>query len=197
MNEHRGEGMNEEHTPTLKELRGLSLEELANRTGIPKELLERWEEIGVDAHPVTWEADFWMDNELSVVMDVLDADRLKPKFAPTSPEPGQLVIESPKDPALTDLLIQRAEELGLRVAVPTEKWGTVLKDARVLTKEDTQAIADYQEADAAHQEERLERIKAYLWLLAGHNEDTTVGEALDAAAEELERDLERLSEGEE
>ena len=189
-----------ERAPTLKELRelrGVSLEELADRTRIPQELLERWEEIGIDAAPCTWKADFWADEELSVILEVLDADRVRPKFAPTSPEPGQLVIESPKDPALMDLLTQRALELGLRVAVPTEKWGVVLKDAHALTPDDTQAIADHSAAEAAHSEERLERIKAAMWLLEGHDGDTTLGEALDAADEDLERDLRRLSEGRE
>jgi transcriptional regulator with XRE-family HTH domain len=191
----------EEPTPTLKEwreLREITLEELAERTGIPLAVLERWEEIGIDAAPYSREADFLRDNYLSVVLWELGASSVTSSYTPTNPEPGQLIIESPEDPEVMDFLLGRAKELGLRVAVPTEKWGTVLKDAHDLTGEDAQAIADHQEAEAAHHEERLKRIRTAIGLLEGHEEDTTLGEeALDAADEELERDLKRLSEGEE
>ena len=177
--------MGEERAPTLKELRelrGLSLEELADRTRIPQELLVRWEEIGIDAAPCTWKADFWADEELSVILEVLDADSVRPKFAPTSPEPGEIVIDTP-DSDLLDLLIDRGAELRLRVAIPTEKWGIVLKYAHDLTDADIQAIADYEEAKTAYLEERIKCTEAYMNFLKDQPQGTIVDEAIDAANE--------------
>ncbi len=56
--------IDEGKVPTLKEfreLRGMSLAELADRSGIPQQLLERWEEVGIDAAPATRKADFFSD----------------------------------------------------------------------------------------------------------------------------------------
>ena len=131
----------------LRELRGLTLEELADRTNIPKTKLRRWEEVGLDAAPYTTAATLAEDN-LESVLDVLDADNVThPSYTPSTPEPGQLVMDCPDNLQLMNLLWERADELALRVAVPSKKWVTLLKEPPNVTLEDVRAIHDHEAAE--------------------------------------------------
>ena len=142
--------MDEEWGPTLKEwreLRGLSIAELAERTGVPQATLKRWEEVGLNAAPYTTAATL-VEDSLEAVLDVLDApDVVHPSYTPSTPEPGQLVMDCPEDPRLMNLLMERADELALRVAVPNKEWGTLLKEPSNVTPEDVRAIYDHETAE--------------------------------------------------
>ncbi len=190
--------------PTLKEireLRGMSVGELADRSGIPAELIERWEEVGVDAAPATRKADFFTDHELPALGEILDiGEAVKVSHAASEAEPGDIVVTAFRHSESLERLLQEAQEtdnLELRIAVPTEKWGVVLKSPEDVTPEDRQAIASYEAAEAVHNEQRLRVLEAFLGVMEGRSEDVTVEEALEQADQELAEDLDRLQDDEE
>jgi transcriptional regulator with XRE-family HTH domain len=127
-------------TPTLKEvreLRGMSVREFADQSGIPAQLIERWEEVGVDAAPATRKADFFAASELAVLDEILDfGGRVKVSFAATEAQPGDIVITAFRHSENLERLLQEAQEtdnMELRIAVPTERWGVVLKSPEDVT----------------------------------------------------------------
>ncbi len=190
-------------TPTLKEireLRGISVVELADRSGIPAQLIERWEEVGVDAAPATRKADYFADHELPALDEILEfGEAVKVPYVPSEAEPGDIVVTAPGHSESLERLLKEAQEtdnLKVRIAVPTEDWGVVLKSPENVTPEDWQAIASYAAAEAVHNKQRLRVLEAFLGVMEGRSEDVTVEEALEQADQELGEDLNRLQEDE-
>jgi transcriptional regulator with XRE-family HTH domain len=183
----------------FRELRGMSVEELADESGVPAQMIERWEGVGMDAAPITRKADFFAYHQLAALGEVLGFDRVKVPFAASEAEPGDMVITAFRPSERLERLVQEAldtEGVNVRIAVPTERWGVVLKSADEVTPEERQAIDSYEAEEAAHNEERLRVLGAILTLMEGRDEDVTVEEALEQADQELSADLDRLQEDE-
>ncbi len=181
---------------TLKEWRehrGLSLEELAGRVGVDAIMAERWEEIGLDAEPGSRYGDYLIHK----IMEALEVEEgLRLKDVPSEPNPGDLVITGGPGVDIEDL-IERAEELNIRIAVP-DRFGLSLKPLKDgISEEDYAAIAEHHDRERAHSEAILRRMEAALELLGGNSgewrEGQTMGERLEEVGREVGEDLEGQS----
>ncbi len=182
---------------TIRERReelGLSLEELAERIGVTASMVERWEEIGLDAEPGSRYGDYLIHK----IMEALEVEEgLRLKDVPSEPKPGDLVI-TPGPGVDIEGLIERAGELNVRVAVP-DRFGLSLKPLKDgLSEEDCAALAEHHDRERAHSEAILRRMEAALELLGGNSgewrEGQTMGERLDEAEREIGEELERHGE---
>ena len=177
-----------------REHRDLSREELAERIGVTENMVERWEEIGLDAEPGSRYGDYLVGR----ITDALRVDGvLHLEHVPDSPNPGDLVITPGPGVDIEDLL-ERAEELNVRVAVPS-KWGPMMKPIEELEAADHKAIAAELRREAAHSARIAGLLGNTLEMLGGISGEwkkgQALGERLEEADEELGRDLDRRSEG--
>ena len=177
-----------------REHRGLSREELAERVGATAQMVERWEEIGLDVEPGSRHGDYLVGR----IMAALRVDgELHLGHVPDSPNPGDLVISPGPGVNIEDLL-ERAEELNVRVAAPS-KWGPMMKPIERLGTADYKAIAAEHRREAAYSARIAGLLDNTLEMLGGNSgewkEGQTLGERLEEADEELGRDLDRRNEG--
>ena len=185
-----------------RELRGMSIDEVAGKTGFPPEQIRRWEEVGFDAHPYTKKGDELLNEalgELYLVLGVEEEGMSGPDYAPSAPRPGSFVVEPNPEVLEVEFIQRNAEALDLRLAVPTE-WGTILKPLGDVSGEEFQAVQDYFRAEAEHQTAQRHRYGAYGRLIeeqrAHAGEDNlTVGDALERADQKLDEELKRLGGG--
>ncbi|MBA2693953.1 MAG: helix-turn-helix domain-containing protein [Rubrobacter sp.] len=178
---------------TLKEWRehrGLSLEELAERIGVTVLMVERWEEIGLDAEPGSPLGDRFIHK----IMEALEVEEgLVFPHVPDSPKPGDLVITPGEGMEVEDLM-EYAEELDVRVSVP-DRFGLSLKPVKGVSEEDFAAIAGHHARERAYSEAVVRRMEAALELLGANSGEwkpgQTVGERLEEADRKLGEDLDR------
>lgn len=176
-----------------REHRNLSREDLAERAGFPVEAIERWEEVGFDVEPGSRSGDVVVNR----LMNVLDAgEGMRTEYMPDSPKPGDLVI-TPGEGAGVEDLIERAEELNVRISVP-DRFGLSLKPLKEVSGEDYAAIARYFEGERAYSEAVVRRMEGVLEMLGADSGDwregQTMGERLEEAGREMEEDLDGLDE---
>jgi transcriptional regulator with XRE-family HTH domain len=183
---------------TIRERReelGLSLEELAERIGVTASMVERWEEIGLDAEPGSRLGDYLIHK---IMGELGSEEGLVFPHVPDSPRPGDLVITGGPGVDIEDL-IERAEELDIRIAVP-DRFGLSLKPLKDgLSEEDCAALAEHHDRERAHSEAVVRRMESVLELLGGSSGEwkpgQTMQERLDEAGREMGEDLDREAGG--
>lgn len=177
---------------TLKEWRehrGLSLEELAGRVGVDAVMVERWEEVGLDAEPGSRYGDYLIHK----IMEALEVEEgLRLKDVPSEPKPGDLIITGGPGVDIEDL-VERAEELNVRITVP-DRFGLSLKPLKDgVSEEDYAAIAEHFERERAYSMGVVRRMEAALEMLGGNSGEwkpgQTMGERLEEAGREMGEDL--------
>ncbi len=172
-----------------REHRGLSFEEFAGRVGVDAVMVERWEEIGLEAEPGSRLGDYFIHK----IMGELGIEEgLVFPHVPDSPKPGDLVITGGPGVDIEDL-IGRAEELNARIAVPG-RFGLSLKPLKDgLSEGDHAAIAEHFERERAYSMGVVRRMEAALELLGGNSgewrEGQTMGGRLDEAGREMSEEL--------
>jgi transcriptional regulator with XRE-family HTH domain len=176
-----------------REYRGISREELAERVGVTASMIERWEDIGLDYEPGSRAGDYIVGK----FMDALEIEEgLRLEHVPSEPKPGDLVITGGPGVDIEDL-IERAEELNVRIAVP-DRFGLSLKPLKDgLTEEDFAALAEYHERERAYSEGVVKRMEAAMEMLGGNTGEwkpgMTMGERLEEVGRELGEDLDGQS----
>jgi transcriptional regulator with XRE-family HTH domain len=182
---------------TLKEWRehrGLSREELAGRVGVVESMVERWEEVGLDAEPGSRLGDLFIGK----LMEALEVEEgLMIEHVPDSPKVGDLVITPGPDLGIEELL-ERAEELNLRIVIP-DAWGQTLKPPAEATDEDYGAIEEHFRKESAYALSVSERVKNVVEMLGGNDGRWKDGQLMRDRLEEVVReaveDLEGSEEG--
>lgn len=175
---------------------GLSREELAERVGVTAHMVERWEEIGLDAEPGSRLGDLFIGK----VMDALEIEEgLIFPCVPDSPKPGDLII-TPGSEAGTNIegLVEHSEELDIRISVP-DRFGLSLKPLKEVTGEDYAAIGRHFDRERAYSESVVRRMESTLEMLGGNSgewrEGQTMQERLDEVSREMGEDLDREARG--
>ncbi len=183
---------------TIRERReelGLSLEELAERIGVAASMVQRWEEVGLDAEPGSRYGDYLIHK----IMEALGVEEgLRLDHVPDSPKPGDLIITGGPGVDIEDL-IERAEELNVRIAVP-DRFGLSLKPLKDgISEEDYAALAEHHDRERAYSEAVVRRMEAALEMLGGDSGEwkpgQTMQERLDEAGREMGEDLDREAGG--
>jgi transcriptional regulator with XRE-family HTH domain len=134
-----------------RELRRLTVEELADAIGQEPFLVERWEAIGWDWEPYTRSGDAEKQDVLGSLLDVLNiTGGIVGVHAPPSPEPGQYVVDPTKLPEhVLRFFNEHAEEIGLRMALPS-RWGPYLKEHEHLEPADLEALEAHHAREMEH-----------------------------------------------
>lgn len=175
-----------------RELRGLTREELAQRIGVTADMVERWEEIGLDYEPGSRAGDYLVGK----IMEVLEVEEgLRLEHIPSEPKPGDLVITPAAGAeSLLEEILEHSEELHVRMAVP-DGCGLSLKPPRDLTDEDQGAVEEHFKREAAYALSVSERMKNVVEMLGGDTgewrEGQTMRERLEEVGRELGEDLDR------
>jgi transcriptional regulator with XRE-family HTH domain len=130
-----------------RELRGYTVQELADRTGFPPARIRRWEEVGFDFYADTREGDPLFQEAMTKLNRVLGPipEGMSVVEAPSQPVPGDWVLR-PVDTEILDELASRREEYGARLVVPT-RWGPAIKEYKDTTLADHKAKGEYAKAE--------------------------------------------------
>jgi transcriptional regulator with XRE-family HTH domain len=168
-----------------RELRGLTREELAEKVGVSANIIARLEEVGDPTYADTLEGDTFLNHVIGPIMEALD---LKEGVAltevPVGVRPGYVVLDIAAlwelDEGAVRLLLERAEELDLRLAVPNG-WDVGLKRHEDVTEADRRAITKYLAGEAAYAEAMGEYHGNIAALLAEHatDENQKTGDVLE------------------
>ncbi len=167
-----------------RELRGLSREELAEAAGIDADLIARLEEVGSPTYSNTIEGDAFANAVIGPISEALGADIIRLPDVPLDARPGALVLDLVAlyelDGSVADFLIEHAEEIGLRLAVPN-RWDVGLKSYADVGKADFEAIVAQIEREATHGLAMVERLEDNLALLTEHaeHEGQMMGDVLE------------------
>jgi transcriptional regulator with XRE-family HTH domain len=134
-----------------RELRGLTVEELADMIGQDSERVERWEELGWDWEPYTSAGDAEDQEVINSLFAALGIEGgIAGVHAPPAPEPGQYVVDPAKLPEdMLRFLVENAEEVGVRVSLPS-RWGAYLKAHAFLEPADLEALEAHYAGEAEH-----------------------------------------------
>ncbi|MDP9484719.1 MAG: helix-turn-helix transcriptional regulator [Actinomycetota bacterium] len=134
-----------------RELRGLTVEELADAIGQEPERVERWEAIGWDWEPYTSSGDAEKQDVLGSLVDVLDiTGGIVGVHAPPSPQPGRYVVDPTKLPEhVLRFLNEHAEEIDLRMTLPS-RWGPYLKEHEHLVPANLKALEAHHAREVEH-----------------------------------------------
>jgi transcriptional regulator with XRE-family HTH domain len=169
-----------------RELRGLSREELADKSGIPAALIAQLEDAGEPFESGTSAGSRFSNRVYGALNEALGARAgfLVPTAALVDAPLGHWVLDGT---ALADLdadvagfLIEHAEKIGLRVAVQTEH-GILLKDYENVDSDDFQYIVDYHAREAEYAMKMVERMSDAIAQFQEHATDgqQELGEALE------------------
>jgi len=174
-----------------RELRGLSREDLAERAGVTASMVERWEEIGLDAAP----GSRYGDHLVGRLFGALDIDgSLILENVPSEPNPGDLVVTPGAGVEPGDLLKLVADPDAVRIAVPND-WGLTLKPVHELTEEDHAAMAGHFERERAYSERMMARLDNALELLGGNSGEWKPGQTVADRLEEMGRKMSKDLDG--
>ncbi len=137
-----------------RELRGLTIQELAEATFLEEELIARIEEVGVPMPASMRKADDFTDEVLGSIMDALDVkEGVRFNDAPIEAQPADFVLDptalAELDAEILEFLQSHAEEISLRVAVPN-KWDVALKPYANIRREDYEALREWCREEAAY-----------------------------------------------
>jgi transcriptional regulator with XRE-family HTH domain len=168
-----------------RELRGMSREELAEKSGVDEDMIARLEEVGDPVESGTIEGDVFARRVIGPILDALDAhDGIAIASVPMDVTPGHWVLDfaalSDLDDSIADFLVEHAGEIALRVAVPN-RWGIGLKRFADVDGADAQAIVDYNRRQIRHSMRMVARLENNRALLQEHATDETqkMGEVFD------------------
>jgi transcriptional regulator with XRE-family HTH domain len=168
-----------------RELRGTSREELAEQSGVEPAMIARLEEVGDPTVPNTIEGDRFANTVVAALMKALDAHGgIAIGSVPANAMPGHLVLDlmalARLDEDVADFLTRHAEEIHLRMAVPT-CWGIGLKNYEDVSEADYQAIVNHNQRQLLHAEAMADRVRGYIALLEEHATDgkLTMGEVFE------------------
>lgn len=169
-----------------REFRGLTREGLAERAGVTASMVERWEEVGLDAEP----GSLYGDRLAGLLMDALDIrdGSLRIEHVPSEPRPGDLIVGPETGLEIEDLSKLAGNPDALRVAVPNE-WGLSVKPVGELTEEDDAAILRHFERERAHSERMLSWLDNTLELLGGNSGEWKPGQTVADRLEDLDRKI--------
>jgi len=125
-----------------RERRGLSREELADKSGVDLGDITWWEEVGFPTYYSSRQGDA---SGRTFVGPLMEAPNTKEGVvatdAPVEAEPGAYVLDPAKlgelDSGVVEFLREHAEEIGLRMAVPS-RWDVALQPFENLGPEDVQ-----------------------------------------------------------
>jgi len=180
--------MDESKDRTLKEWReqrGLSREELAERTGVDAVLLARLEEVGDPTYADTIEGDAFLKEVIGPIMEVLGLEEgVAMDKVPIDAAAGAYVLDpgalSKLDEDVECFLAEHAEEIGLRVAVPN-RWDVGLKPYADLEEADYEAIVAYKAREIAHNRAIAEYARNMYAMLTEHatDENQKTGDVLE------------------
>jgi hypothetical protein len=178
---------NMEHR-TLKEwreVRGLSRDELAERTGVDTETIARLEEVGDPTYVCTRESDEYTNVVIGPIMEALGLQGgVELAEVPSEARPGHFVLDpsalSELDEGVARFLMEHAEEIDLRCAVPNE-WDVGLKRHEDVTEADGRAIKEYCDREAAYMMAMAEHCMNMAALLEERatGENQTTGDVLE------------------
>lgn len=168
-----------------RELRGLSREDLAQRLGLTALMVERWEEVGLDAEPGSRYGDYLVGR----IFDALDIDgSLNLEDVPSEPNPGDVVIRPEAGLDIDELLKLAEEPDAVRIAVPNE-WGLSLKPIGELAEEDHAALVEHFRQERAYSERMVERLDNTLDMLGGNDGTWKPGQTVRDRLEDLDREI--------
>jgi transcriptional regulator with XRE-family HTH domain len=158
-----------------RELRGFTREELAEKVGVPARVIARLEEVGDPTYTNTIEGDAYLNGIIGPIMEALGIDGgVALAEVPRKARPGHLVLDgatlSELDEGIVRFLIEHAEEIDLRLAVPN-KWDVRLKRHEYVTEADAKAIKEDCDREVAHMEAMGEYHGNMAALLAEHATD--------------------------
>lgn len=150
-------------------------------------MVERWEEVGLDAEP----GSRYGDRLAGLLIGILDVDGLlRIEHVPGEPNPGDLIVGSDAGLELEDLLKLARNFGAVRIAVPND-WGLSLKPVHELTEEDHAAIARYFEQERAHSERMVTMLGSTLDMLGGNSGKWKPGQTMGDWLEELDREIDK------
>jgi transcriptional regulator with XRE-family HTH domain len=168
-----------------RELRGLSREELAEKTWLDEELIARIEEVGVPTPASIRKADDFGSEVLDSISEALDIEEgVGYDVAPIEANPGDYVLNptalAALDPGIVEFLKEHAEELDLRVGIPNQ-WDVALKPIGKVSLEDAENIKAWRQEENAYRKEMLQHIRDFNALGLEHTTDPNakIGEVLE------------------
>jgi hypothetical protein len=186
-----------------RELRGLSREELADKSDVDLEDIARWEEVGFPTYFSSRQGDALSQSFVGPLMEAPNAkEGVAATDAPVEAEPGAYVLDLAKlgelDSGVVEFLREHAEEIGLRMAVPN-RWDVALQPFENLEPEDVQVVIGYGEAEAAHARKMGVLCSDIAALMSEHasSPDQAVSDVLEERGGRLAPKRGRLGEGQE
>jgi transcriptional regulator with XRE-family HTH domain len=168
-----------------RELRGLSRDELAERVGVDAETIARLEEVGDPTYADTIEGDAYLNGVIGPIMEALGLDGgVALTELPSAARPGCFVLDPAAlwelDESVARFIIEHAEEIDLRLAVPN-KWDVGLKPHEYVTEADVRAIKEYCDKEVAYVKAMAEYHGNMAALLSEHatDENQKTGDVLE------------------